>query len=295
MKDFRRIIVALDNTEFDQKLLKYFSHFCDLSNPGKIYFTYVDSNLELTFDFDIVYKDDKGLPIPKDELISKIIHETLRESFGTRHGSKVSVNILEGSPLKAILHWEKVKNADLIVVGNKKSSNGSGVEAKIIARNTKASMLFVPETSRKNIRKILIPIDFSENSKVAMKNALEIAKKLHDPEIICFNMFNTPLASYPTINMNYEKFIKSIASFKKEAFDKYIDKFDTKGLDIRTDYVENTHNNVATHINEYANQNNFDLIMMSAQGHSLLERTIMGSVTEKLLSLDKEVPVMIFR
>lgn len=295
MKDFSRIIVALDNTEFDQKLLKYFGHFCDLSNPGKIYFTYVDSDLEVPLDFDIVYKDEKGNPIPKDELIKKIIEQTLRESFASRHGSEVSVNVLEGSPLKSILHWAKVKNADLIVVGNKKLSNGSGVAAKRIARNADASMLFVPETSKENIRKILIPIDFSENSKIAMKGALAIAESLHDPEIVCFNVFNTPMAIYPTINMNYEKFIKGMASFKKEAFDKYIAQFDTKGMDVRTDYVENSHNNVAKHINEYASNNNFDLIMMSAQGHSVFERAIMGSVTEKLLSLEKEIPVMIFR
>ena len=295
MKKYKRIIVALDNTDFDNKLISYFDKFCDLSVPEKIHFVYVDKNLEIPASMEISYKDETGNPIPKDELLKKIIGQKVREHFGERHGAEVEIDVLEGSPLKELLHWVKVKSADLLVMGNKKYSDGSGVVAKRIARNTECAVLFVPETSRSKVHKILVPIDFSEHSKVAMENAITLAHELGNATITCFNVFDAPLTGYPTINMSYEKFVRNMSSFKEEAFTKYVNGFDLKGVEVATAHTINELNSAAKHINEFAQKNDFDLIVMGAKGHHAIERVLLGSVTEKLLGLDKEIPVLVLR
>ena len=295
MRKFNRIIVALDNTDFDKKLISYFSRFTDLIFPKKVYFVYVDQDLELPPNLEITYKDEEGNPIPKDELLKKVLTLKVKENLGHQSDLDFEVEVLEGNPLDKLLHWAKVKDADLLVLGNKKFSEGSGVVAKRIARNTDCAVLFVPETTRSRIDTILVPIDFSKYSETAMTGALEISKELKDVKVTAFNAFDVPLAGYPMINMNYERFVKNMAAFKKEAFEEYLKKFDINGVEVNADYVENDNNNAAQHINNYAHKHNFDLIVMGAKGHGVIDRILMGSVTEKLVSYDKEIPVLILR
>lgn len=295
MKKFERIIVALDHTDFDQQLLKYFSLFSKTIFPKKVYFIYVDQNLEKTSDLEIAYKDENGQLVPKDELLKKVLTIQVNEHFANKAEVDFEVEVLEGSPLEQILHWTKVKNADLLVLGNKKFSEGSGVVAKRVARNTDCAVLFVPETSNSFPHHILVPVDFSKYSELAMNGALELAKVGANTEITAFNVFDVPMTGYPMVNMNYERFVKNMASFKKEAFEEYIQKFDLGTIQVHADYVENDTNNVAKHIHRYAHQHNFDLIVMGAKGHSLFDRMLMGSVTEKLVSYDKEIPLLILR
>lgn len=295
MKKFNRIIVALDGTDFDKKLLSYFSHFTSITFPKKVYFVYVDPDLETPPNMDIVYKDENGKAIPKDELLKKVFTQRVIESFSNHYEVEFEVNVLEGKPLPALLHWAKVKDVDLFVLGNKKMSEGSGVVANRIARNTKAAVLFVPETSTKHFNTFLVPIDFSAYSELAMSGALELGREVDQATLIAFNVFDVPMTGYPMVNMNYERFVKNMAAFKQEAFDEYIKQFDVDNITIKTDYVENTENNVAKHINAYAHKNKVDLIVMGAKGHGLVERMLMGSVAEKLVSYDKEIPVLILR
>ncbi|MGB0525739.1 MAG: universal stress protein [Flammeovirgaceae bacterium] len=295
MKKFERIIVALDNTIFDEKLLTYFSHFTDIIFPKKVYFTYVDRDLEIPSDMTISYKDESGNSIPKDELLKKVIDQRIKEFYFQHINVDFEVKILEGKPLDELLHWAKVKKADLMVLGNKRFSEGSGVVAKRVARNTDCAVLFIPETSKENIKKILVPVDFSTNSEEAMRGAIQLAKYLDNADITAFNVFDVPMSGYPMINMSYEKFVRNMAAFKKEAFEAYLDKFDHGSVKIEADYVENEHNNVAKYINDYAHKNQFDLIVMGAKGHGVIDRILMGSVTEKLVSYEKEIPLLILR
>jgi len=295
MKKFNRIIVALDMTDFDEKLLRYFSQFTAITFPKKVYFVYVDPNLETPPNMDIAYKDEDGKPIPKDELLQKVLTQRVKDLFANHYEVDFEVNVLEGKPLQALLHWTKVKEADLLVLGNKKLSEGSGVVANRIARNTNAAVLFVPETSTTPIKTLLVPIDFSSYAELAMNGALQLAKELDQAKIIAFNVFDVPLTGYPMVNMNYERFVKNMATFKQEAFDDYLQKFELDRTTVETAYVENSKNNVAKHLHTFAHEKGVDLIVMGAKGHGLVDRILMGSVAEKLVNYEKETPILILR
>lgn len=299
MKKFQRIIVALDNSDFDETLIKYVSRFTELTLAEKIYFVYVERNLELPKDLKVKYKDVHGNEIPRDELLRKILTRKVDEHFTHTSDVEIYVDVLEGSPLKKILHWTKVKEADLMVLGNKKVSEGSGVLARKVARNADCDLLFVPEAAKdKGFNKVLIPTDFSDHSKTAMSNALKLAQEADDSqkvELTAFHVFEVPMQGYPTINFNYETFTKSVLAFKMEAFQKYLKQFDLHNIEVKDAYQENDPPGIAKHINKYAQEHSMDLIVMGAQGHSFFERVLLGSVAEKLVTIDKAVPTFILR
>lgn len=295
MKSFQRILVALDHSVFDEKLIRYFNAFSHLIAPQKVHFLYIDHDLEIPPGMEIVYNDEAGNPLSKDEMLRTALQRKVDTGYTRRHQAEVTVDILEGEPLKEILHWVKVKEADLLVVGNKKMSEGSGVMAKKIARHADCAVLFVPETSQENIHKILVPIDFSDYSKVAMQGAIDLAKELPQAEVTAFNTYEVPMTGNPSINMSYERIKADIESFKREALEKFVLEFDTKGVPLNSAQAVNETGNPAKQIYAQAVKGSFDLIVISAKGHSTLERVFLGSVTEKLLGLDKEIPVLVLR
>ncbi len=297
MKKFQRIIIALDNTDFDETLIKYASRFTEHVQAEKIYFVYVERDLELPKGLRVKYKDVHGNEIPRDELLRKVVKHKVQEHFSHPSDVQLEVEVLEGSPLERLLHWIKVKEADLMILGNKRVSEGSGVLARKVARNSDCALLFVPEESGlKDFKKLLVPVDFSDFSKPAMRKALNLATKAKSKEgITALHVFDIPMQGYPTINFNYDNFVKSVIAFKMEAFKKYISQFDTEGVGVKDVYIENDPPGIAKKINKYAQEHTMDLIVMGAQGHSLLERVLLGSVAEKLVTIDKAVPVLILR
>jgi nucleotide-binding universal stress UspA family protein len=295
MKSFQRILVALDHSVFDEKLIRYFNAFSHLIAPEKVHFLYVDHDLEIPPGMEIVYNDEAGNPLSKDELLRTAIQRKVETGYTQRHQAEVTVDILEGEPLKEILHWVKVKEANLLVVGNKKMSEGSGVMAKKIARHANCAVLFVPETSQENIHKILVPVDFSDYSKVAMQGAIDLANDLQTAEVTAFNTYEVPMTGNPSINMSYERIAADMEAFKREALEKFVLGFDNRGVQLSSSQAVNEKGNPAKQIYAQAVKGSFDLIVIGAKGRSTLERVFLGSVTEKLLGLDKEIPVLVLR
>lgn len=295
MTQFTRAVIALDNSDFDTKILRYFYHFVSLFKIEKLYFVHVDQNLELPKGFDITYKDEHGKPIPKDELLRKLLKHKIEMVFGKPKDVHIEIDVREGSAMEQVLHWVQVKEANLLVLGNKVASDGSGVLARKVARNTNCAVLFVPETSKSNIHSIMVPIDFSEYSVKAMRGAIDLCSQLPNSSLTAFHAYDVPLQGYPTISMNYENFVRGIAAFKMDAFKEYIKQFDLKNIPIKDVYAENDPSNPARHIHRYAHNHQMDLIVMAAKGHNLFDRLLIGSVTEKLVTYDKEVPVLVLR
>lgn len=295
MKSFQRILVALDHTVFDEKLIRYFNKFSELTAPQKVHFLYVDEDLEIPPGMEITYNDKAGNLLSKDEIIKKALTQKIDAGFNKRGDAEVTIDILEGEPLKEILHWVKVKEADLLVVGNKKLSEGSGVMAKRIARHASCAVLFVPETSQENIHKLLVPVDFSDHSKVALQGAIDLAAELKDARVTAFTTYDVPMTGNPSINMSYDRFVEDMSDFKKEALEKFVLNFKSKGVEINTAHALNEKGNPAKQIYAQAVKGSFDLIVIGAKGHSTFERILLGSVTEKLLGLDKEIPVLVLR
>jgi nucleotide-binding universal stress UspA family protein len=295
MKHFHRVVVALDQSDFDAHLMAYANRFTELTSAHKVYFVYVEKNLELPKHLRVTYKDEQGKELPRDEALRKILRRRVAQHFKASGGAAVEVDVLEGNPMEQLLHYVRVKDADLLVLGNKRVSEGSGVLARKVARNTECAVLFVPETSRTNLHHLLVPLDFSDYSKVAMAAALEIAHEVPEARITAFHVFDVPLQGYPTISLNYETFLKSMVAFKMEAFKEYMRAFDAGAVRVEEAYQENDPPGIAKHINRHAQEHHADLIVMGAQGHTFLERLLLGSVTEKLVTFDKTVPVLVLR
>ena len=80
-----------------------------------------------------------------------------------------------------------------------------------------------------------------------------------------------------------------------EAMDHFLEKQDLKHLEIKKALLKNKNTNPAKQISAYSNDNQADLIIIGARGHTLLESLFMGSVTEKLLFHNTSIPTLVIR
>ncbi len=137
------------------------------------------------------------------------------------------------------------------------------------------------------IKRILSPIDLSENSEYALKYAKLLSEQFKAKLYIyhCIGDVQSTIGYVPSLPTS------QIINAMKEEVLKEIEHFRNR-YDLNNDVeVVIEVGNAARKIVEFADKNDIDLIVMGAHGKSGLERFMFGSVTEKVMRLSSK-PVL---
>ncbi len=296
MNTFNRVMIACDLSEMDVQVMKYIKLISDLINIKKTYFIHIMPDVSLPRNTDIEFHKLFSTEYPVDEKIENKIQLDIEGTFGEEKNMDFDIEVVEGQPYQKLIHWAGIKEIGLLVVGRKQESKGSGITTKRVARHAKSNILFVPENSASSIHKILVPLDFSENSARALKVALDIQKRSSEKvDIHAVHIIDLPPADYymrPTENTG---FIKMLEDSAKKAYNEFVNKNDWGMAKILPVFVENMFNNTAEHLSDYVEKENVDLVIMGAQGHSAINSFFFGSVTERFLNKNSDKPIFIIR
>ncbi|WP_111683885.1 universal stress protein [Winogradskyella tangerina] len=140
------------------------------------------------------------------------------------------------------------------------------------------------------MKKIIVPIDFSEHSEFALEAAANLAHK-YDSELIVLHMLELSnailIADENSINEEAVFYLK-LAEQKFEAF---LDKPYLDGIKI-TPIVK--HFKVWSEVNDVANKHDANLIVMGSHGASGVKEVLVGSNTEKVVR-HADVPVLVIK
>lgn len=131
------------------------------------------------------------------------------------------------------------------------------------------------------IRKILLGIDYSENSKTATQYALSLAKEL-EAELILFHSFyiqttNAEMLEFLDINEFKSIQEEKLLAYKKEH--EYI------GVKLHTELAFGI--NTIDEINDAVSKHNVDLVILGLKGISHLESMLIGSTTLSMFTQSK--------
>lgn len=140
------------------------------------------------------------------------------------------------------------------------------------------------------MKKILVPVDFSEYSEYAMEVAASLAKN-NDAEIVVLHMMGLTDA---VVTKDESKQVFEAMYYMKLAekrFSNFLDKDYLKGIKI-TDTVQNY--KVFSEVNSVAREFEADCIVMGSHGSSGLSEIFVGSNTEKVVR-NSEVPVLVIK
>lgn len=140
------------------------------------------------------------------------------------------------------------------------------------------------------MKKIIIPVDFSEQSEYALKTAAKLAKK-YDAELLVLHMLEMSdimLSASDGLQKEKAAFFLQLAEQKFKDF-------------LNKDYLDNVklmpiikHFKVFSEVNDVAIKNDADLIVMGSHGTSGLAEFFVGSNTERVVR-NANIPVLVVK
>ncbi|MCF6348824.1 MAG: universal stress protein [Flavobacteriaceae bacterium] len=143
------------------------------------------------------------------------------------------------------------------------------------------------------MKKILVPIDFSDEAKYACKVASQIAKKTNS-EIILLHMLDIPSEAIDPIESNNLRG-GGQAIFYMKAIHKKFEKIKAlpffNGLKVTEDVK---FHKAFDGVIEESKKHNVDLVVMGSQGATGLKEILVGSNTEKVVR-HSEIPVLVIK
>ncbi len=216
--------------------------------------------------------------------------------------AKVQSEAISGEATKIIFDYVKLKDISMVAITNYGSSGfrpwAIGNVADKIIRGVGVATLLVKikdrnlKTDQKvSIKKILLPLDSSDASKISVQYAVPLAKKLN-AGITLFSMTHTSYAQNINgagmgtamgagIGVNWD----AIDAAAKKYTEEYLEtvEVDIRKEGVAVDHVSNIGLDAAYEILELEKKIPADLIVMATRGRSSIARWALGSVAEKVL------------
>lgn len=281
-----KLMVALDLTEMDPILLEYVSFLCKVWNIEHLYFTHNIKQYKL---YDL-YDEFLEEGITVEDIVDRGLQRTI-EKYYTADVPHTVLITSDDYTESIISHLAKEYKIDIMVLGNKDELQGTGALNQKLARMLEANVLLVPEEAKREMQNVLVPTDFSSSS----ARCFEVAKSLVERSggvIEGLHVYNIPSFFFPYINT--EKAIDKTKIHLKEKVLQFRKKYKiSEQIPFRYTYREDL--SVVEAIENHAEKNDSDIIVVSARGGSKLTKLFVGSVTNDLLIRNRRMPLLVVR
>ncbi len=140
------------------------------------------------------------------------------------------------------------------------------------------------------MKKIIVPLDFSEQSEYALKVAVSLAKK-HGSEILALHMLELNQAMITSSEGFHPEQTVFLIKLAEKRFKEFLDKPYVKDIKL-TPIIK--HYKVFSEVNEVAKEHNAELIVMGSHGSDGLKEIFVGSNAEKVVR-NADIPVLVIK
>ncbi|AEE50668.1 universal stress protein [Haliscomenobacter hydrossis] len=290
------LLVALEMGKADESVL-HFVHFLTQTLPIKaITFVHVLPKVDLFFnDFTQNMQNLIKNYGHQDEVLDQMRNKV--SSFvDAENGPRLHFSIREGNPLEEVLQEARLSGADLLLVGQRSGTGNHGILARNLVRKSVGNTLIIPEQSRAQLKTIVVPVDFSPHSVRALETAINLNRSLSEKaKIICVNIFELPAVFSYKVRHSYEALKQVMEEDRKAAFQDFINTYAKEEPNVEMELIEQGYGNVGPYLHQFCEDRHADLIVLGAKGHSKVELLLLGSVTEKLLTLNQTISTLVVK
>lgn len=225
-----------------------------------------------------------------NEKVRLLLHETATtklEKTAERiksEGIEAGNPILKfGSPYESIVEAAEAVNANLILTGSGTSPKGErfqlGITTERIIQKSEKPVFVAKEGMSLNVQNMLCPVDFSETSKRALKNAITMARRFK-AELIVLSVCELQSSTWFTSEKDRAEENKIRCAQHKARFEKFLEGFNLSDLNWTKAIRKG---NPAEEILSTVSEEMVDLLVMGTVGRTGLNRLIIGSVAEKVV------------
>jgi len=213
------------------------------------------------------------------------LHQWLRQSEAP---SEAQVLVDVGAPIDCVLRRVREIQADLLVLGVTGSSMipmGAGTLATKCLRKVPVKVMLVHERQTGPFRRIVACVDFSEQSREAMTQALRVAEQ-DQAEVYFLHVFTGSWGRYALVPDAWEVDEAQAAQYRRALelrLREFVGDLGKRPVHFAVTEAANHGHGVA----EYARRVHADLLVLGTKGRSNLGYVLLGSTVERLL---REIP-----
>lgn len=284
LKSNLKLMVAMDLTEMDPILLNYTNFLCKVWGVEHVYFVHNIKQYKLEGLKDSFLEE--GVSI--EDIIDKELQRTIEKHY--KSDTPHSVLLTADDYTESILtHLSKEYKIDIMLTGNKNELQGTGALNQKLVRMLDTNVLLVPEKTKHQLKKVLVPTDFSSSSAKSFEEAKTLIASSQGV-IEALHVYNISSFFFPYINT--EKAIDKTKSQLREKV-KQFKKRHKHTEDVDFKYMDRKEYSVVEAIEKHAEKGDFDIVVVSARGGNKIASMFIGSVTNDLLIRSRSMPLLV--
>ena len=264
----KTLIVALARTKADAGLCAYATMAAKWHGVGSVVFVHVLANSAASGDREKVLAELKSQTMPHEAVMPASV--------------QVSYDVLTGPLTDQLLVFVAEKKADLLLVGHRREIPGRRALARRLAMKAPCSVWMAPDGVPAELRRILVPIDFSEHAADALRVAVALAKQAGATCMPLHVHFNEAVVTY-------EGYDQILRGEENAEYLRFIAPIDCQGIALTPLFEEEA--NVVHAIGRVAERVGADLVVMATRGRSRSSAILLGSVTEEMI-IETGVPLL---
>ena len=290
------LLAALEMGKADESVLRFLQFMTKLLPVKSVNFLHVLPKLDLYYT-DIGQNTQSLMQnFEHQDEVAEEMRLKVSRYLDAENGPLVHFSTKNGNPLEEVLQEARISGADLLVVGQRSGSGNHGILARNLVRKSSGNTLIIPEQSRASLQTIVVPVDFSAHSLRALELAIGINRSLvKKAKIICVNVFELPAVFSYKVRHSYEALKQMMEEDRMAAFKDFLSGYALEEEHIEMALIEQGYGNIGAFLYQFCEDHHADLIVVGAKGHSKVELLLLGSVTEKLLTLNQNIPTLVVK
>jgi len=240
---------------------------------------------------------------PLDWYLKKTEATTYLEGIKTRlEKSSLAVKtlLLEGRAIEQIIENAHANNVDLLILSSCGSRDVNGWSVSGIVQRTRTSTLIIrahhantPQDGNLRYRHLLVPLDGSRRAASALPFATALVQA-HQAELTLVHVVNKPeMARYMPLTQEDAELMSHVVERNRAEGTRYLEEMLVHlPPNVQTRLLISE--NVATTLQSFSEQEQIDLLILSAHGYSGEAKWPYGSVTNRFIT-DSRVPLLIIQ
>lgn len=283
-------MVSLDMTQMDPILLRYVAYLARIIQPEWIYFMHAIELDPHQHAMQNVLPDQEE---PLEQMLQTEMEQRVADHFGTVPGVGSSIHILPGDATHQILEWANSQQVDMVVLGKKTRFRGSGIYSGKIVRLSQAQVLFVPESAPRNIQRILVPLDFSSYSTMALRYALQLSERM-GARVLVHHVYRLPVHYFPVIE-DQKDLKHKVKRQSRQELERFLQRLEIPANQVEASFGVDDGQGIAHQIYTEAIYRDVDLIVVGSKGRSDAAALLLGSVAESIIQEEQQIPTLVIK
>ncbi len=226
---------------------------------------------------------------------AQALEQQTREVLPENLRDRAQITVELGDGVSHVLRIARDEQLDVMLCGRRLPAHPLDIGSLVsrLARKAPCTVLAVPPYCYPHFSRLLVPVDFSDHSKLALLTALDLARCSGQPnaQVLVQTIFTVGYG-YRYAGVTFHEAARNIEQATCKKLDEFLKDVDASG--VQFERVCTCSDRTAEAVHDLAAARKMDIIVVGSRGASRAAAAILGSTAERILH-SAPLPVLIVK